>query len=373
MQKPEIRFVAAVFIIICSMVINGCSIRTTHLERPQTIKKGEKPSEKPVEPFRYSDPNFETFTLDVQGLLKQRDFAGLEKMASDFRSTKKRFNGGGWKIYSFYLLTTSPLSHGHGDADWESHFKLLREWKEAFPMSIAARSSLANAHLAFAWVARGDEFADKVSDTAMNIFQERLKKAEEEIEEAAKLDQRCYGYFEVLLILGKAQSWSSEKFDEVFQEAVNYDRTYQYFYTAKATNLMPRWGGKIGEWEEFADNTKDSLGEPEGLKMYYQIVAEIHKYDRADLFHENRVSWESTKKGFELFEKEFGMTRAKLNEHARMAINAKDTQESCNTFKRLLGENDYDPGSWKTREGFESHKKIAMEMCKILKADNQVK
>ena len=170
------------------------------------------------------------------------------------------------------------------------------------------------------------------------------------------------------------QGWDNKSYDKVFAEAVRYEPSYQYFYRAKAVNLLPRWHGEPGDWEKFANSVKTELGPEEGLKMYYQIVVNISRYHGADFFQKNQVSWEDTKKGFELFEKDYGMSREKLNEFGRLAIFATDAQMSCKVFQRLSGENDFEPEVWNNqRKYFERDKELGLQWCKFPEFANQAK
>jgi hypothetical protein len=67
-------------------------------------------------------------------------------------------------------------------------------------------------------------------------------------------------------------------FNRVFEDAIAYDKTYQYFYVVKAECLLPRWGGEPGEMEAFVNKLPATLGETEGLKVYYLIVAKLQSY-----------------------------------------------------------------------------------------------
>lgn len=181
-----------------------------------------------------------------------------------------------------------------------------------------------------------------------------------------------YGYFENMLTIARAQGWTREDFDWTFTEAVKYDPTYQYFYREKAVYLLPRWNGSPGEWEQFAEQTKNSLDGAEGLKMYYFIAAEIATYYGSKFFEQNRASWSNLKAGFLIAEIQYGVTAYQLNQFAAIAFNARDPQAVCKTFA-LLTIDDYDSEIWKNKEGFENTKKIGQMMCMFPRSDNRVK
>jgi hypothetical protein len=304
----------------------------------------------------------------VYALTKKRDFDGLDAMASKFRNNKERFRmGGGWKIHSFYKLTSAPKLNS--EDGWREHIQLLEDWKAARPKSIAARASLASAHVGHAWHARGTGYVNQIPPEAMAAVETRMGRAAKELEDAANLEEKCYGYYEELLRFGRGGGVDRSWFDKAFADSIAYDPTYQYFYSEKAQYLMPRWHGRPGELEAFVDNLVVSKGEEEGSKLYYLIISDLYDYKQEkgnELFSPQAFSWKRTKKGFVQLEKDHAMSRARLNQFARMSLTGRDAQAQCNTFKRLQGENDFDPGEWKSREDFEMRKKLALEtICKI--------
>jgi hypothetical protein len=382
--RPLGLFVVVCFVLVsssCSSLFGsfGFDWSTAGITRKRSVDDITVGSE----PLNWNNREFEDFTTLVWDLMKKHDFAGLDALAADFRTTKARFTkGGGWKIHSFYLLTAAPESYT--EKGWTSLIRFLKAWKDATG-SIAARSSLAKAYIDYAWLARGSGFVKDVPPEAWPIFQERMELAAAEVLEAMGSKEKCYGYFEVLLRMGRGGGMDRAQFDQAFAQAIDYDRSYQYFYTEKAQYLMPRWHGRPGELADFANEVWDTLGEIEGPKIYYLIVAEIHGYNlvgpksgevlktKEKFFEIYGFKWRKTKIGFIQYEKDHGISRFRLNEFAAMSWTAMDSQALCNTFLRLTGENDYDPEPWRSDGiGFRAAMNIALtEMCKSRKFDNQ--
>ena len=101
------------------LMLVGCGpiVRTVRNE----IRQGDEPREAPraklppvedvavsSEPLNWRGNEFDGFTDLTRGLLKSRDFDGLDLLAAKLRKNKERFRpGGGWIIHSFYLITGS--------------------------------------------------------------------------------------------------------------------------------------------------------------------------------------------------------------------------------------------------------------------------
>ena len=366
---------------LCASLLGwtGCTYLTpsvnTDAKRSRVTTLEQPDPDDPVvgsEPLEWNDTEYEDFAAEVGRLTKKGDFGTLEKMAVDLRESKGLFvRGGAWKIHSLYQAIARPEIEDR--TRWDKLIKLLGEWKKAMPQSITPRVALMNAHLGFAWFARGTGSGQNVSPIAWPIFQQQVDLAESELSEASKLNQRCHGYYEAVLRIAKANGWARDRFEAAYSEAIAYDQTYQYFYLNKADYLMPRWHGKPGEVKKYIESLTSSLGEKDGLKMYYLIVAEMHRIAwEQDFFASNGFSWRQTKRGFILYETDHGMSRYRLNEFAQMTLTARDSRAACSTFNRLLGENDFDQEIWGTRENFEGNKKTALNvMCKIPKIQDQ--
>src|SRR2546430_35407 len=103
------------------------------------------------------------YLAHVSDLLKADKFKQLDRMADVARSTKARMPGGAWRLHVLYKPLTD-LPKGSPDSDWEILLARLHRWTSKKPHSITARVALARAYVNYAWKARGNEFADKVTE-----------------------------------------------------------------------------------------------------------------------------------------------------------------------------------------------------------------
>lgn len=310
------------------------------------------------------------FATEMTGLYRSSNFKALEKKAAEFRETKARFIGGGWKLHSLYTFIDGQIGTG-SDADIEKNIALIRQWKTAVPDSIAAQTALANAYMNYAWKARGDGYAAEVADKAWPIFNERMDKAGEAINAAKGLSQRCPEYYVTLLDFARAKNWGRGATRQAFDEAAAFEPEYQYIYTTMAVSLMPRWGGVPGEWETFADDVKNKIGGDHGLEIYYFMVEEVSDLKHQSFFLENHPSWADARQGFQLLAKEYGVSRLHLNEFARIALNARDAQTACKAFKLIQGPDDADLEIWRDKIHFDKASTQAAQYCSFPRFDNQ--
>jgi hypothetical protein len=323
-----------------------------------------------VEPFIWPEVDldkakkeFAEFDAEVRSLAKQRKFERLEAMARELAESKARFTGGGWKIYSFYACAT--VMDGNSEEDYKKEFEFLRAWKKAIPLSITASSLIAGLQVQYAWKARGEQYASQVNEDSWQIFQSRIEKAEEEIQEAKKLEARCHYYFTVQMDLAKAGNKGDDRSRAAFSAAIRFDRDYQYYYGNHAISLMPRWGGNPGDWERFAEETKMNIGGQRGLQMYFYIVADVSDLGFKKFFSENHPSWKDTKEGYRSIVEEFGTTPLHLNRFAKLASEAQDNQAYCTAVERIRNEKDFVQSVWRgVIPTYELVKTIAADRCK---------
>lgn len=185
-----------------------------------------------------------------QDLLHER-YEKLEALARTLRTSKARFPGGTWRLKVFYHATTRPVSKGKvSEAEWNLFFPRLRKWEAKFPHSITPQVALAGAYVEYAWSARGNGYAYRVTEEGYNLFRARLIQAKKVLLESESLPEKCPEWFWTMLSIAKGEGWEWAEYEELFEDAIALEPAYQYFYTAKAVYLLPRWGGPIGRgWQ----------------------------------------------------------------------------------------------------------------------------
>jgi hypothetical protein len=77
-------------------------------------------------------PEIQRFMDQTKALLMREEFAELDKIADEARSSKARFPGGGWKLSRFYEAINNGHARGYEtDADWQDHLALIQRWVTA--------------------------------------------------------------------------------------------------------------------------------------------------------------------------------------------------------------------------------------------------
>jgi hypothetical protein len=292
------------------------------------------------------------FRVTVRHLFDEEKFDDLEAIATKARSQKERFRGGAWKLNVFYTTIQGPGSLTSTDAVWTAHMERLQRWISAKPESITPRVTLAQAYLRFAWKARGNGYGDTVTPDGWKLFRERIQQARDTLEKAEAVSTKDPQWYREMQTVALAQGWDRGQADDLLQKASDVEPGYFYFYNAHANYLLPKWYGKPGDAEKFAETIADRLGGPEGDFVYF-TVALVDNCCKAKEQMPN-LSWDRVKQGFAALEQLYGSTNHELNAIAFMATRQKDSEFAGQIFARI-GDN-WDEVVWRTKAKFDKSK-----------------
>jgi hypothetical protein len=295
------------------------------------------------------------FQTTVRNLFNQGQFAPLETIAETARSQKTRFPGGAWKLHVFYDAIEQPGSLTATDAAWNAHFARLQSWSAAMPGSSTPRVAMAQSYLRFAWKARGSGQFGKVTADGWKLFGERAQKARDILEQAKSISAKDPQWYRTMQTVCLAQGCDQKQAEVLLDEASAAEPGYFYFYEAQANYLLPKWYGKTGDSEAFAQSAADRVGGPEGDFIYFQLAASLNCCKtRAQA---PAISWDRVKQGYVALGQLYGSTNFERNELAFMAVREGDREFAQQLFARI-GDN-WNARVWGSKDKFESHKSSA--------------
>jgi hypothetical protein len=312
----------------------------------------------------FTDDAFDTATdihaLDeyqdaIALLLQRKKFAELDCIADEIRATKARFSGGAWKLHFLYLGLQEPRPGHPTQEDWHQHMALVEQWTQLKPRSITARIALAESYNSDAWDARGDGYADSVSNSGWKLFGQRLEKSRQILETAAALKAKCPEWYVAMEVVAQGEEWDLSKVTELFLKADAFDPTYQYYYRSYAYLLLPKWIGEEGDAARFAEKAADQIGGDDGDILYFMIASKVVcACQETEYAH---FSWPRLQKGFAAIEKKYGPDLVNTNNLAMMAVKSNDWEVAGPAFERIGHE--WDKDVWITEEWFNSNQAIA--------------
>lgn len=149
----------------------------------------------------------------------------------------------------------------------------VNEWVEAEPRSslpVLVRGAHA---IGWAWQARGNARAKDTSEAQFRIFAQRLKIAEDCLNDAVGRDRNDPTGWALLITTAIGRSLGQDEVRHRFAEAVARHRWHRGAHYGLFKKLCAKWGGSHDQMHQFADETAATAppGSPLGA-----LVAEAH-------------------------------------------------------------------------------------------------
>jgi hypothetical protein len=271
-----------------------------------------------------------------------------------------------WKLKEVYIGLSEPVQYPmHAmQEDWAVLLKKLQLWVTERPKSITARVALATAYLSYAADARGEGYADTVTESGWKLFGERIAKGRRVLQEASALPTKCPEWYVAMLRVAEDQDWDAVKKRALFEEANKFEPGYYYYDRVFASHLLPKWGGEPGETEKFAQEIADRTGGDQGDILYFEIASANYVICGCD--DDPRFSWERIERGFEASEKQYGVSMLNLNRIAFLASDYGETDPIlAEKVLNRIGEQ-WDEETWRTKEDFSTARFRAANNAPIL-------
>ena len=297
-------------------------------------------------------------TKELRQMLHAGQFEALEAFAANM--LKKTDGRGGRYADSFYFCESfqKPLSTKTGDLAWTEHFGELEKWVQQYPESVYPRVALARSLCSYAWEARGGGVASSVTPEGWKLFRERLSKADQVLVEAEKITTSEVPLYQVWTTVGLGLKWPADKYEVIFQKGIMADPNFLPIYYSKLQYLLPRWRGKPGDVERFAEEIADKRGGEEGDMLYMFIARRLAEWQgKEDFFDYAEISWPRMKRGFEARIKNPRFVNLELNHYCYFACLMKERS----TAKRLFDEigSQWRSEAWGNQGVFEQWRKWA--------------
>ena len=334
----------AAMVLTLAALAAGCSRSSLPKDTPELVLRGEYATRV-------------RFGHEIERLLLAGRYASLDSMADALRLSQEKWADGRWKLRTFYNHGFDISLRDASEDDWQKHLSHLRQWNGASPGSITAPVALAHALAAYAWVARGKQVAREVSDEGARGMRERLAQARTVLIQAREHPRVCPAWWMVAQRVALGEGWNRKISEELFREAVRTEPTFEAYYEFRARHLLPRWYGKDGEWESFADSMANQSPPPVADQRYARIVWSVQQYIGDNVFKETQASWPRTKLGFESLVEANPASLELRSAFAYLAWQAVDQLTARQQFVELGPR--IDPGVWEDRHQFIEARKWA--------------
>jgi len=292
----------------------------------------------------------------IAAMLRAGQYDEIDRIADKARREKTRMTGGAWRLRHIY---TGLAPREKSESAMNNTMTRLQLWIAARPDSITPRVALAAAYHDYAWMARGNGYANTVPEEAWKLFNARIAEAHRVLDDAAKLKATCPQWYSEMQTVALAEGWDNAKTAALFEKAVKYEPDYYYFYRSYAHYLLPKWEGKPGDAAAFAKKSADTVGGQEGDFLYFEIATEILGTEASDAnVKPSELDWPRLQRGYDALGQMYGITKADLNLFARMAYRYHDAEVGKRLFAQIGDK--WSRNVWKTEARFNKARKWAL-------------
>ena len=308
----------------------------------------------------------DAYIATISWMVHHERFDELDCIGDRARANKERFSGGHWKIHLLYMGLNDPVPDKHAtDEDWQDLLRLLQRWVDTHPKSTTARVALAWAWCDYAAAARGNGYADTVSQKGWKLYEERTAKAQEVLDDAATLPVTCPESYIVKMNIAQHQSWDKDRILSLFGEARAFEPGYYYYGRAVAMLLEPKWFGGPGDTAKFVQESADRIGGKQGDAYYFLVASSKDVICGCE--DQPKLSLERIERGYSAVEQLYGVSMYNLNQLAFLTLHvgSSDVILADQTLKRIGTQ--WIKYSWGDEETFEQTKDWVRQVLPVMK------
>jgi len=350
MQSSRVLVSLLIIVVVCfsaggMFLVHSHNAPVQNAATAEIIKTG-------LEGDHATDPQaYRNYQDAIRLLLAQQNYEELDRLANSARANKERFPGGGRKLTAIYTSFEDPDGADNAsDAAWTEMLNRLERWKKLSANPLTPTLALAGAYNTYAFVGRGDGYANTVTAAQWDLYHDRLAKAQALLEEVADQKNDDPMWYDAMLTAATEADPVDQR--ALFEAAIAYDPTYRRYYRKFASSLRPEWNGKPGDIVRFANEMYERLGPINGPIEYFDIAAFIicNCGPQSEI---KRFSLTRIKQGYALSVLNYGESTTQLNQMAFIAWQKEDPVALDDALARI-GYN-WDPSGWTDdRKNFES-------------------
>lgn len=231
-------------------------------------------------------------------LLKARKYDEIERIARSLQASRATGIDGEWLLEKFASGLWRIDDGANEESRWAASNAQIAAWRRARPVSLLARVAGLASWTEGAWVARGEDYAHKITDKQFKIMEQRLTKGAPLVESLLSHLKKSP------LVAVRLQSWGllaglpRSDYMSIVDSATATFPTYITCDYAATNFLLERWHGEPGDWERYAARRANALGGVQGDVLYARLTGARYNYF-ANIWKESKMSWPRAQRGYE--------------------------------------------------------------------------
>lgn len=271
----------------------------------------------------------------VEELVARQDYAALETIAEQFRSTRSRTSSGIWHLTLFNAGLVSALERKPNGAQREQ--KRFAQWIRRFPTSSTPRLAEAIRLRVEAGRIKGDVFFHKLPRAKQTLYTQHIARLRKHLEDSKRYAGRDPQWYVEMAWVATAQRWPQHEFDQLLAEGFEVEPLFYQLYFAGVGYHAPNWGGSAEAIEKFAREAVRRSSETEGSGMYARIYwyASQIQYGHK-LFSDSAIDWPTMRQGMHDVLERYPDSW-NINHFAKFSCLAGDVNQTASLMAKISG------------------------------------
>ena len=211
--------------------------------------------------------------------LTTQDYAELNRIERDMRTTRSRTPSGNWQLAIFFDAIAFAIQESRPTGTCLAiDQRQLSRWIAADPNAPTPYIANAIALQQRGWCQRGYGFADTVTAAGAAAFQGSMADARAALEEhrdIAAVDPRFY---EEMINIATAQHANANEVMALLEEGSNREPYYYNNYYSATKVFLPQWGGQRGDIERLARRMMERT-QDDGAIGYFRVLRYVSGCD----------------------------------------------------------------------------------------------
>jgi len=223
------------------------------------------------------------------------------------------------------------------ERSYATKIALLKSWLGQYNSSHFANACLGMVYIDYAWDARGEGYANTITEEGGHQYEDRILTAKKYLEKAYSLDQSDPNAPARLITVAMGLGLERKEMERQFQRAILADPTDKEAYFAKLEYLKPKWYGSKEEMFSFAREAMRKAS-PNSMIPMVLMAAHLEMYYRSGQnasYFRNPNVWKEMKEVYQTVTKSFPEAKTIHNWFARTAYLAGDYEVAREELKKI--------------------------------------
>jgi len=286
------------------------------------------PDTKPSQQCTADDwPNYADTKWRVDHLILDPDFDLLQRAENELGFSDKRFASGQYYFDAWFLSLDSVLA-----LPTELVYRSVSGWAKA--KGAGGYVKLAEARLRYseAWNARGRGFPNTVTFEGWDIYQRKLREANQALDSGSDRLKRTGPWYVMKLRIAYQLPELEGSREELLAAGSRLWPEYTKIYATAMAFSSPTWGGTFEEVDRIARFAVEKTKATWGASWYPLVYQEMFRSGCDCTVAESEADWDLMKRGFRDYEARGRANEGYLRAFASLACTMRDRPEA----RRLL-------------------------------------